>query len=146
MRGEGQSRRHALLGGDELDIGPQPAPQRIHGRGLALQLLRQIAELLDLAPVDRLEQSFAGGEVAVQRADADTGLSCDRFEARVRAAGAEDDLCRFENALPVANGISARPSRGSGEPIGHEFGFLVLGHLKSGGRLRINIATGAADR
>ena len=39
----------------------------------SFQLLGQFAELLHLAPIDRLEQGLAGREMPVERADADPG-------------------------------------------------------------------------
>src|SRR5882672_11260902 len=57
-----QRGRHALLRRDELDIGSQPAPQRVNRVGLTLQLLRQLAELLHLAPIDRLKKASRVGK------------------------------------------------------------------------------------
>src|SRR6185312_7963917 len=87
--GKRQRRGHALLGGDELHIGAQPAAQRVDRRSLALQLLGQLAELLDLAAIDRLIERLARRKMAIERADADAGFARDRFQARIRAAGAE---------------------------------------------------------
>ena len=107
MHGKRQRRQHALLGGNEFDIGSQPATQRVDGLSLALQRFRQFAELLHFAPIHRLEQGLASREVAVQRPDADTGASCHGLQARVRTAGAEHNLGSLQHALAIANRIGA---------------------------------------
>ena len=107
-----QRRRHALLGGDELDIGAQPAPQGVDRIGFALQLLGQFAELLHLAPIDGLEQGLAGREVAIERADADAGASRHGLQARVRPAGAEHGLRGLQHALAIAHRVGAGLANG----------------------------------
>ena len=57
--------------------------------------------------------------MAVERADADSGAARHRFQAGVRAAGAEDGLGGLQQALAVANRIGARPSGVCGD-ISHE--------------------------
>jgi len=85
----------------------QPAPQRLDRVLFILQLLGQLAELLDLAPVHRLEQILARRKMAVERADADAGAFCDGLQARFGAAGAEHGFGRFEHALAIAHGVGA---------------------------------------
>ena len=113
LNGERQCGGHALLGGDELDIGSQPAAQGIDGRGSHLQLFRQFDELLHLAAIDCLEQILTRREVAVERPDADAGPSGHGLQARVRTARAEHGLCRLQHALAIANRIGAWLPNGS---------------------------------
>ena len=144
MRGERERRRHALLGGDELDIGAQPAAQRLDRRRFALQLLGELAELLDLAAIDRL--------VTAPRASGNGDRACrcrrrrvarHRLQARVRAAGAEHGLRRLQHALAVAQRIGARLSRGLCGPICHRCRSRITHSLQrsppleNGGCLRI---------
>src|SRR6185437_7449682 len=103
--GKRQRRGHALLGGDELHIGAQPAAQRVDRRSLALQLL---AELLDLAAIDGLIERLARRKMAIERADADAGFARDRFQARIRAAGAEYGLGRLQHAVAIPQRVGAR--------------------------------------
>src|ERR1700722_17033497 len=105
-----QRRRHALLGGDEFDIGSQPAPQGIDWIGLALQRFRQFAELLHLAPVDGLEQRLTRREVTIERPDADPGPSRHSLKARLGAAGAEHGFRSLQHALAIADRVGARLS------------------------------------
>src|ERR1700736_994640 len=107
MHGKRQRCRHALLGGNELDVGSQPPAQGLDRLSLALQLFRQVAELLHLASIDRLKQGLASWEVTVKRPDADTGSSCHGLQARVRTTGAEHSLRRLQDALAIANRIGA---------------------------------------
>src|SRR5882672_1868814 len=109
LHGKRQRGRHAFFGGNEFDIGSQPAAQGVDRRRLILQLFRQLAELLHLAPIDRLKQGLAGWEVAVKRPDADTGSPCHSFETGVRATGTEDSLRGLQNALAIANRIGTGP-------------------------------------
>jgi hypothetical protein len=125
MHGERQRSRHALLGGNELDIGSQPATQGVDRISLALQLFRQLTELLYLAPIDRLKQGLASREVTVKRPDADTGSSCDSLQARVRTTGAEDSLRGLQHALAIANRIGAGLANNFCGPICH---LTNLGH------------------
>src|SRR5262245_38909600 len=64
--------------------------------------------MLDFPPIHGLEQGFARGEVAVERADTDTGAFGDGFETCIGAARAEDALRRFQHALAIACGVRAR--------------------------------------
>src|SRR5262249_25694712 len=99
------------IGGDERDVGAQPAAQGLDRRGLAPQMFRQLGELLHFTPVDRLEQGLSGREMAIERADADPGLARHGFEAGLRTSGAERFLGGGEETLAVAQRIGARPSR-----------------------------------
>ena len=100
-----QRSHHAFLGRDELDIGAKPAPQCLERIGLLPQLLREIAELLHLTTVDRLEQGFARRKVTVERADPHAGTFRHRLQARFRAAGAEHRLRSLQQPFTIANGI-----------------------------------------
>ena len=102
------------LCGNELHIRAQPSTQRFDGVRLLLQLFRQIGKLLHLAAVHRFEQGFARGEVPVKRADA-TPAARATASRPVRAAGAENRLCRLEHTLAIANGIGVRLSRSSSD-------------------------------
>ena len=133
--GQRQRRRHALFCGNEFHIRAQPAPQRVDGLRLLLELFGQIGKLLHLAAVHRLEQRFARGEMPVKRADAHAGGARDRFEACVRAAGAENRLCRLEHTLAIADGIDARLSHALVRQT--HAARTSNGGLKNGGILRI---------
>src|SRR5580704_18173116 len=89
----------------------QPSTQRLDRRGLILELFRELRELMDFAPKDRLEQSFTRGKMPVERSDSDLGALRHRFEARIGAAFAENRLGRRQHALAIANRIGARPAR-----------------------------------
>src|SRR5262249_39718782 len=124
-------RHHSLLRRDELDVGLQPATQRVDGFGLALQLLCEFAELLDLAPIDGLEQRLARREVTIERTDTDTGPLGDRFKTRVRAARAEDRLRRFQHALAIADCVGARPPGRLCGPLPGSHFLLIVPLLKT---------------
>src|SRR6202158_2865448 len=100
---------HALLGGDELDIGSQPAAQGIDGRGRILQCFCQFDELLHLAAIDCFEHILTRREVAVERTDADTCLFSDGLQASFPTARAEHRFCGRQHSLAIANRIGARP-------------------------------------
>ena len=80
------------------------------GVGLALQRFGQFAELLHLAPIDRLEQRLARREVAIERPDADPGPFRHGLQARLRAAGAEHGLRSLQHALAIADRVGAGPA------------------------------------
>ena len=103
----------------------------------ALQRFRQFAELLHLAPVDRLEQGLAGREMAIKRADADTGAFGHSIKARIRTAGAEHGLGGFQNPFTVANRIGAGPANGFCGGICHLNNLGIPDPLRNGGCLRI---------
>jgi hypothetical protein len=105
-----ERRRHALFRGNELHDRPHPVTECIDGLGLLFQLFGKIGKLLHLAAVHRFEQGFARWEMPVEGADAHTGGARDGFEAGLRTAGAENRLCRLEDALAIPSGISARLS------------------------------------
>ncbi len=109
---ESERRRHALLGGDKVDVGTHPVAERLDGFCLVLQFVGQIRQLLHLAAVDGLEQGLARGEVAVECPDTDTGQSGDGLKACLRAAGAEDGFGGLQHPLAVADGVDARFPRG----------------------------------
>ena len=109
VNGERQRGGHALLGGDELDIGSQPTAQGIDGRGRILQFFGQFDELLHLAAIDCFEQILTRREMAVERTDADTRPFSDGLQARFRTARAEHGFCCRQHALPIANRIGAWP-------------------------------------
>ena len=102
---------HTFLGGDQLDIGVQPSTQCLDRRGLIFQLFRELRELMDFAPKDRLEQSFTRGKVSVERSDSDLGALRHRFEARIGATFAEDRLRRRQHALAIADRVGAGSAR-----------------------------------
>ena len=102
---------HALFGGDKFDKRVQPLTQRFDGLRLFLQSIGEGGKLLSLVAVDGVEQGFARREMAVKRADADTGCFGDSFEAGVRAAGTEYRPGRLEHALAVAQRVGPRFSR-----------------------------------
>jgi hypothetical protein len=58
-------------------------------------VLGEIAELLDLAPVDGLVQCFAGREMAVECSDTDAGTPRHGVQACVGSAVAEHHLRRL---------------------------------------------------
>src|SRR5580698_8791229 len=88
----------------------QPVSQRLNRRGLFLKLFCELRELLYFVPIDRLEQSFARGEVSVERSDSDSGALRHRFEACVGPSSAENRLRRIQYALAIANRIGTRPA------------------------------------
>jgi hypothetical protein len=90
----------------------QPAAQSFDRRRFAGEPLRELGELIDFAPIDRLEQDFAGREVSIERSDPDPGALRHGFEAGVGPAGAEDVSRRLEQALAIANRVGARLARG----------------------------------
>ena len=99
--------------------------ERLDWRGFALQVLRQLPELLHLPAIDGLEQRLARRKVAVERADADTGPPRHGFEARLRAAGAEDRLRRFQHALAIAERVGAGLAEGFRGLISHGVRLVV---------------------
>ena len=89
--------------------------------------------MLDLTPIQRLEQGMTGGEMAVERPDADPRLTGHAFEARIRSSRTEDGFGGLEYPFAVANGVRPRfPACGSAatEPCS-------VHPLKNGGPLRI---------
>ena len=97
----------------------QPAPQGLDGGSLPPQLIRELAELIHLVAIDRLEQRFASRKVAVERSDADASALGHGFEAGVRAAGAEDRGGRLQETLAIADRVGAGPARGLSGMIWH---------------------------
>ena len=86
----------------------QPCAQRFRRMPVLGQLFGEVAEMVHLMAINRLEQGLARREMPVERADADACLTRNRFQARLRAAGAEDLRRRFEQKLAVADRIGAR--------------------------------------
>jgi len=105
--GKRQRRGHTLLGCDELDNRAHPAAQSLHRRSLVFQPLRELPQLLHFMLIDGLVQSFTGGKVAVERSDSDSGAPRHGFEARIRAARAENRLRGRKQALAIADRIGA---------------------------------------
>ena len=81
--------------------------------GCDAERIRELAELLDLAPVDGFIQRLAGGEVAIERADADAGAPGDVFQRRVRPAFRERRLRRRQQPLAVPQAVVPGLARGT---------------------------------
>ena len=78
-----------LLGGHVPHEQPHPLRQRqVGGHGLQ-ELVRPLAEDVDLVAIDRLHQRLARREVSIEGADADARISGDVLERDVGAAGGE---------------------------------------------------------
>ena len=105
--------------------------KRFDRRSFGLQLFGEIGELLDLAPIDRLEQRLAGREMPVQRADADAGVPRHGLQAGIWAAGAEHRFCRLQHPLAIADRIGARLARWSCSNDAPISLVNFLGHLKA---------------
>jgi hypothetical protein len=103
---------HALLGGDELNPRSKPSTERLDGRRFILQLLCEVGELFNLMPIHRLIQSFARGEVTVQRSNPDARAPSHGFKARIRAAGTEDGGRGPKEALAITRSIRAQSESG----------------------------------
>ena len=88
-RGEHRTQRlgHPALGRDERRVAVHPATQRDEGRVALQQLARGRGHLGELGLVDGFHERFTGGEVPVQRADADTGVARDGLERHGGAVG-----------------------------------------------------------
>ena len=69
---------HSALGGHEAGIAVHPAAQGGLGRVPLQQLFGRRGHFGELGAVDRLDERLPVGEMAVQRADPDTGVARDR--------------------------------------------------------------------
>ena len=130
MRRERQRREHALLCGDQLNVGVKPAPQSIDRGGLSRQLPRKLAELIHLVAVNGLEQGLARREVAVERPNPDPGRPSDGLEAGVRSARAEHGRRGLEEALAIADRVGAGPPRCFCSMISHQRRSAILRAIK----------------
>lgn len=96
---------HALADGGVLDHPPEVLRERGAWLQLFEQLLRTVADLSDLLPVDLLDDRVARGEVPVEGADRNSGALGDLLDADVRLTGRESVPGDGEQRLPVAAGV-----------------------------------------
>ena len=99
---------HAALGRHVVDEAVHPGAQGLVGRQVAQQVVDRVAQPGELVAVRRVDQRLAGGEVAVQRADADAGLLRDRFERDVRTVLGQHADGDLEQPFPVALRVGAQ--------------------------------------
>jgi hypothetical protein len=88
VRGEDgvQDLGHAVLRGHVVEESKRPCAQGVDRIELGEQFGRGIAQPPGLRAVDRVDQGLPGGEVPVERADADAGLVRDGLQRRLLAA------------------------------------------------------------
>ena len=96
MRSQLQAPDHALLGRDEADLGMQPRAQSLDRIGFSGEPVGQIAELIDLVTIDRLEKRLARREMPVECANPNFRATRHRFQAGLWAAGGENLGRRFQ--------------------------------------------------
>jgi len=97
-----------------------PLMQRF-SRGRSLEQLRDdFGELLDLAPVDRLQHRLSGRKVPIQGTNADARATRNFFERDARADLREGGFRSINEQQPIAGSVRARFA-----PLGGGFGFGV---------------------
>ena len=79
----------------------QPRAQSLDRVGVSGKPIGQIAQLIDLAPVDRFEKRLARREMPVKCADPNFRVTRHRFQAGLCAAGGENLGCRFQQTLAI---------------------------------------------
>ena len=95
---------HRVLGAGERYESLEPCRERVGGRSAGEQRIG-FAELSDLVGVHRRDERLAGGEVAVQGADADTGVLGQGAHRRIRCGVGEELPGALEQSLAVAIGV-----------------------------------------
>src|SRR5205085_1185161 len=91
-----------------LERRAHPLDERVARAQLRAQLFGASAQDVGAVAEHRVEQLVAGGEVAVEGADADAGPACDGVERRIAAALEELDAGRGDDALAVAPRVGAQ--------------------------------------
>jgi EmrB/QacA subfamily drug resistance transporter len=114
----------AVLGDQEVDEQVDPARERgVRSGALRQQRRAGRGARFDLMPVDRHDQVGPGGEVAVDRADADAGPGGDRADRRIDPGRDEHRGGRVEQRLLVAPGVRPLLPRWAGSAVraGHRY-------------------------
>ena len=107
---------HAALGRHVVDEAVHPGAQRRVRRQVGAAVGDGVAEPGELVAVRRLDQRLAGGEVPVERADADAGVLGDRVERDVGAVLGERAHGDLEQPVAVALGVGAQRPALDGAP------------------------------
>jgi len=97
---------HAVLGGQPVGEQVHPPTHRLSRLERLEQLAGAVGQPLDLVLVDGVDEGLAGGEVAVEGADADAGLARDGPH-RGLAAGGEGACRRREQHLAVVGRVGS---------------------------------------
>ncbi len=92
---------------DVLDEALNLLPERLLGSVCAGQACGGLAEHLDFAPVDRLHQRLARGEVPVQRAGSHSSPTRDIVQRDVDSFEGKTPRSHGEQLLAVAQGVRA---------------------------------------
>jgi EmrB/QacA subfamily drug resistance transporter len=93
---------------DVVELLVQPGGERLLGRQLGGEDLGAVGDVLDVGAVDRQEQGFLGGKVAVEGAGADAGAPGDVVHGGLGAVLAESLLGSRDQPLTVAAGVGAQ--------------------------------------